>query len=34
VIEAMGGGGDNEVAKHDKIIKNITRVVSIDKLVE
>jgi hypothetical protein len=34
VIEAMGGGGDNDIAKQDKIIKNITKVVSIDKIVE
>jgi len=31
VIEAMGGKGENENDKQDKIIKNISRVVSIDK---
>jgi hypothetical protein len=31
VIEAMGGGGNNEMAKQEKIIKNIARVVSIEK---
>jgi hypothetical protein len=31
VIEAMGGKGENDNNKQDKIIKNISRVVSIDK---
>jgi len=31
VIEAMGGKGDNDTEKEDKIIKNIAKVVIIDK---
>jgi hypothetical protein len=31
VIEAMGGKGDNDSEKEDKIIKNIAKVVVIDK---
>jgi hypothetical protein len=31
VIEAMGGNGDNDQVKEDKIIKNISKVVSIEK---
>jgi len=31
VIEAMGGKGDNDKVKEDKIIKNITKNVTIDK---
>jgi hypothetical protein len=31
VIEALGGKGDNDKEKEDKIIKNITKVVSIEK---
>ena len=31
VIEAMGGKGDNELEKEDKIIKNIAKEVTIDK---
>ena len=31
VIEAMGGQGDNDSEKQDKIIKNIAKVVVIDK---
>jgi hypothetical protein len=31
IVEAMGGKGDNEQVKEDKIIKNISRVVSIEK---
>jgi len=31
IVEAMGGKGDNDQVKEDKIIKNITKVVSIEK---
>jgi hypothetical protein len=31
IIEAMGGSGDNEIEKEDKIIKNISKIVTIDK---
>jgi len=31
IIEAMGGKGDNDVEKEDKIIKNIAKTVTIDK---
>ena len=31
IIEAMGGKGDNDLEKEDKIIKNIAKVVVIDK---
>ena len=31
IIEAMGGKGDNDVEKEDKIIKNIAKTVVIDK---
>jgi hypothetical protein len=31
IIEAMGGPGDNDVEKEDKIIKKITKEVTIDK---
>ena len=31
VMEAMGGKGDNDVEKEDKIIKNIAKEVTIDK---
>ena len=31
IIEAMGGKGDNDVEKEDKIIKNIAKNVTIDK---
>ena len=31
VIEAMGGSGDNDAEKADKIVKKIAKVVSIDK---
>ena len=30
VIEAMGGKGDNDLEKEDKIIKNIAKQVTID----
>ena len=33
VIEAMGGAGNNDIEKADKIIKNITKEVVIDKSV-
>jgi len=33
VIEAMGGMGENETEKEDKIIKNISKAVIIDKTV-
>jgi hypothetical protein len=32
VIEAMGGKGDNDSEKEDKIIKNISKVVTIEKI--
>ena len=32
IIEAMGGKGNNDIEKENKIIKNISRVVSIEKL--
>jgi hypothetical protein len=32
IIEAMGGQGDNDLEKEDKIIKNITKEVVIDKI--
>ena len=31
VIEAMGGSGDNDAEKADKIIKKIAKVVTINK---
>jgi len=31
IIEAMGGKGDNDIEKENKIIKNISKVVSIEK---
>jgi hypothetical protein len=31
IIEAMGGHGDNDTEKEDKIIRNITKKVTIDK---
>ena len=33
IIEAMGGKGDNDLEKEDKIIKNIAKNVTIDKSV-
>ena len=33
IIEAMGGKGDNDLEKEDKIIKNIAKEVTIDKAV-
>jgi hypothetical protein len=32
-MEAMGGKGDNDSEKEDKIIKNIAKEVTIDKVV-
>ena len=34
IIEAMGGKGDNDIEKEDKIIKKIARNVCIDKYIE
>jgi hypothetical protein len=34
VIEAMGGAGNNNIEKEDKIIRNITKAITIDKSVE
>jgi hypothetical protein len=34
IIEAMGGKGDNDAEKEDKIIRNIAKTVTIDKNVE
>jgi hypothetical protein len=31
IIESMGGSGDNDLEKEDKIIKKITNVITIDK---
>ena len=31
IIEAMGGKGDNDLEKEDKIIRNIAKKVIIDK---
>ena len=31
IIEAMGGKGDNDIEKEDKIIRNIAKTVTIDK---
>jgi hypothetical protein len=31
IIESLGGSGDNEIENDDKIIKNITKIVTIDK---
>jgi hypothetical protein len=31
IIEAMGGSGDNDVEKEDKIIKNLSKVVALNK---
>jgi len=33
IVEAMGGSGDNDVEKEDKIIKNISKATTIDKLI-
>jgi hypothetical protein len=34
IIEAMGGKGDNDLEKEDKIIKNIAKKVVIDKTLD
>jgi len=34
VMEAMGGKGDNDLEKEDKIIKKIAKEVTIDKIIE
>jgi hypothetical protein len=34
IIEAMGGKGDNDLEKEDKIIRNIAKVVIIDKTLD
>jgi hypothetical protein len=31
IIESMGGSGDNDIEKEDKIIRNITKNVTIEK---
>ena len=31
IVEAMGGSGDNDNEKADKIVKKIAKVVTIDK---
>jgi hypothetical protein len=31
IVESMGGSGDNDSEKEDKIIKNITKVTTIEK---
>ena len=31
IIESMGGSGDNDLEKEDKIIKNITKQIVIEK---
>jgi hypothetical protein len=31
IIESMGGSGDNDLEKEDKIIKNITKATTITK---
>jgi len=31
IVEAMGGSGDNDTEKEDKIIKNISNITTIDK---
>jgi len=32
IVESMGGSGDNDLEKEDKIIKNITKVTTIEKI--
>ena len=34
VIEAMGGTGNNDIEKEDRIIHNITKCTTIDKYSE
>jgi hypothetical protein len=31
IVESMGGSGDNDLEKEDKIIRNISKNVVIDK---
>jgi hypothetical protein len=31
IVESMGGSGDNDIEKENKIIKNISKVSIIDK---
>jgi hypothetical protein len=31
IVESMGGSGDNEIEKEEKIIKNIVKNVIVDK---
>jgi hypothetical protein len=31
IVESMGGSGDNDLEKEDKIIRNIAKEVTIDK---
>jgi hypothetical protein len=31
IIESMGGSGDNDTEKEEKIIKNISNITTIDK---
>jgi hypothetical protein len=33
IVESMGGSGDNDLEKEEKIIKNIAKEVSIDKKI-
>jgi hypothetical protein len=33
IVESMGGSGDNDLEKEDKIIKNISKEVTIDKKI-
>jgi hypothetical protein len=34
IIESMGGSGDNDLEKEDKIIRNIVNATTIDKKIE
>jgi hypothetical protein len=31
IVESMGGSGDNDTEKEEKIIRNISKIVSVDK---
>ena len=33
IVESMGGSGDNDLEKEDKIIRNIAKEVTIDKKI-
>ena len=33
IVESMGGSGDNDLEKEDKIIRNISKIITIDKEV-